>query len=160
MAIPSGFRHAKSGAVVHVHRGDAHALVLGQVRDGNKRLVLQIGRVVTERGHRRGVRLDVQRRLHEVAANDARPGLAQVGGGRQGHAHGNCEHECRAENTPAHVDRGARAAPEGILCPCRAGAAHQDVLPQRDALVLSGCGPPRAQERPPQQDRPHGQRVA
>ncbi len=42
----------------------------------------------------------------------------------------------------------------------RGRAAHEDVLPQRDALVLGGQRPPGRQEGPPGQHGPHGQRVA
>ena len=160
VAVASGIGHAEGCAVVDVHRGDAHALALGQVGDGDERLVLQVRRVVAERGHGRGVGLNVQGRLDQVAADDARARATQEGGGGQGDAHGDREHEESADDARAHVDGGAGAAPECVLGAARPGTAHEHVLTQRDALILGGHGPPGSQNAPPDQDRPHGQRLA
>ena len=153
-------RHTEGRAVVHVHRRDAHALVLRQVGHGQEGLVLQVRRVVAERGQRRGVGLNVEGRVHEVAAHDARAAGTEEFRGGQRDADGHREDGEGTQQARADVHGRTRLSRGSRLATTRGGTTHEDVLPQRDALVLGGQRPPGGQERPPGQHGPHGQRVA
>ena len=96
--------HAEGRPVVHVHRAQAHARLLGHVGHADQGFVLEVLVVVAVAGQRRGVLARVHGRLDDVASDDALRGRGSQQGGRgdrrsDHHAH----HERTHAHAPPHV---------------------------------------------------------